>query len=195
MMLLKKIAVIILIIVLIISFGIFLGFKMYNESEQEYNTAFDNNMITPEQNIEISSLEISNIDEVKTTPNTLVIYKTYYTKCKHYIQRYEDIDISLVNLNEEEYKERVRGWNIDKFSTEEVELLKEEEAFCDEHYKLKLENDIIVIYKIKEDGTQVQYEQTEITTEYLTNEDILRLKTGIEVYGKENLSNTIEDYE
>ena len=191
----KKIAVIILIIVLIISFGIFLGFKMYNESEQEYNTAFDNNMITPEQNIEISSLEISNIDEVKTTPNTLVIYKTYYTKCKHYIQRYEDIDISLVNLNEEEYKERVRGWNIDKFSTEEVELLKEEEAFCDEHYKLKLENDIIVIYKIKEDGTQVQYEQTEITTEYLTNEDILRLKTGIEVYGKENLSNTIEDYE
>ena len=44
-------------------------------------------------------------------------------------------------------------------------------------------------------NTGEKYEQTGITTEYLTNEDILKLTTGIEVYGKENLSSTMEDYE
>ena len=48
---------------------------------------------------------------------------------------------------------------------------------------------------INEDGLETKYENTGITTEYLTNEDILKLTTGIVVYGKENLSNTIEDYE
>ena len=44
-------------------------------------------------------------------------------------------------------------------------------------------------------GNETEYLQTEITTEYLTNEDILKLTTGIEVYGKEKLTSTIEDYE
>ena len=35
----------------------------------------------------------------------------------------------------------------------------------------------------------------EPTQEFLTEEDILRLKEGITVYGKENLTSTIEDYE
>ena len=39
------------------------------------------------------------------------------------------------------------------------------------------------------------YEQTGITTEYLTEEDILKLTTGIIIFGKENLTSTIEYYE
>ena len=33
------------------------------------------------------------------------------------------------------------------------------------------------------------------SNEYLTNEDILKLTEGIVVYGKENLSSVLEDYE
>ena len=155
---------------------------------------YNENVLALEENENILLIETS-VEEERTTPNTLIIYKTYYTKCKHYIKRYEDIDVSLVNLTEKEFKEKTRGWNIEKFSSEEVELSKEEEAFCNEHYKLKLENNVIVIYKIDEVGVETEYEQTGITTEYLTKEDILKLTTGIEVYGKENLSNTMEDYE
>ena len=60
-------------------------------------------------------------------PETVAVYaeglarinidnKTYYTKCKHYIQKYENIDVSLVNLTEAEFKEKNRQWDIDKFS-------------------------------------------------------------------------------
>lgn len=191
----KKIAITISIISIVLLGAIF-GYIMF-DSQPEVNedTMLDNeNVLAIENNQEISAVQTA-VEEEKTTPNTLVIYKTYYTVCKHYIQRYEDIDISLVNLTEKEFKEKNREWSIDRFSAEEIELSKEEEVFCNEHYKLKLENDVIVIYKIDEAGKETEYEQTGITTEYLTNEDILKLTTGIEVYGKENLTSTMEDYE
>ena len=190
--------VIIICVIFIIALGILLGFKIYNNaildsrSGNALANVLDSNII--QENTEISTLETL-VEEEKTTPNTLMIYKIYYTKCKHYIQEYEDIDASLVNCTESELQERCRDWKIDQFSKEEVELSKEEEKFCNQHYKLKLENNVIVVYSVDEEGRETEYEQTGITTEYLTQEDILKLTTGIYIYGKENLTSTIEDYE
>jgi len=183
-------------IVLVILLGIVFGVLINNNDPivNEPQIVNNANILAIEENNEISVTQTS-VEEEKTTPNTLIIYKTYYTKCMHYIQRYEDIDVSLVNLTQKELKEKTKGWSIEKFSAAEIELTKEEEGFCNEHYKLKLENNVIVIYKIDENGNETEYKQTEITSEYLTNEDILKLNTGIVVYGKENLTNTIEDYE
>lgn len=183
-------------IVLIILLGMIFGFIMTNNEPilSERPTLDTENILRIEENTDTLVIETVT-EEIKTTPNTLIIYKTYYTTCNHYIRRYEDIDVSLVNLTEKELKEKLKEWDIDKFSSEEIELSKEVEAFCNEHYKLKLENNVIVIYKIDEAGNETEYEQTGIIIEYLTNEDILKLTTGIEVYGKENLTNTIEDYE
>lgn len=195
MIYLNKIVITICVILIILA-GIFFGFVMYNnEPTAEENTLENNvNIVQPEQNEENTVLETA-VEEEKTTPNTLIVYKTYYTKCKHYIQKYEDIDVSLVNLTQKELEEKIKEWDIENFSPEEIELSKEEEQFCDEHYKLILENNVIVVYKVDENGIETEYEQTGITTEYLTNEDILKLTAGIYVYGKENLTNTIEDYE
>lgn len=185
----------IIIIILIIIFGILVGVRIFKNKNDVNNAIINNNIIKQEENIEISLVETSADEKERTTPNTLIIYKTYYTKCKHYIQKYEDIDASLVNCTEDELKEKCKGWRIDKFSSKEVEMSKEEEKFCNEHYKLKLENSAIVIYNVDENGVETEYEQTGITTEYLTEEDILKLTIGIYVYGKENLTSTIEDYE
>lgn len=192
MIILKKTIFIILGVILIVLIGVIIGFNIYNK--EEYNTAFDNNMIIQKDNIEIKAIETSNTEE-KTTPNTLIIYKTYYTKCKHFIQEYKEIDIGMVNLTKSEFEEKYKHWDIDKFTSEEVEMSKEDESFCGEHYKLKLENSSIVVYSVDENGIEKEYEHTGITTEYLTTEDILKLTTGIYVYGKENLTSTIEDFE
>ena len=183
-------------IIAIIVLGIIIGINMFSNDtkKNEYNNFnngveyFDNNIVI------LNSIEISNQEE-RTTPNTLMIYKTYYTKCKHYVQEYKDIDATLVNLTENELKEKCRQWDIEKFTSGEVEMNQEKVGFCGEHYKIKLENNAIVIYSIDEDGVESEYEHTGITTEYLTDEDILKLTSGIYIYGKENLTNTIEDYE
>ena len=196
MIFLKKIVIILICIFFIVAIGVYLGVTMYNnDNKDEYNQAFDNNMSVQEENVGISVLEVSNLEEEKTTPNTLIIYKTYYTKCNHFVQEYKQIDASLVNYTEKEFKEKCKNWNVDKFSSEEVEMSKEKVAFCGEHYKIKLENSAIVIYSIDENGLETEYEHTGITTEYLTEEDILKLTSGIYVYGKENLTSTMEDYE
>ena len=195
MIYLKKTIIILICIFFISMIGTFLFIRMDNimDIDNENSMIFEN--IIQEENVIISnSIEVSEQEE-KTTPNTLIIYKTYYTKCKHFVQDYEDIDILLVNLNEEEFTEKCKNWDIEEFSSEEIVLSQEKEEFCNEHYKLKLENNNIVIYNIDENGIETEYEYTGITTEYLTEEDILKLTAGIYVYGKENLTSTIEDYE
>lgn len=193
----KKTIIILICIFLVVALGVYCGIVMYRrDNKNEYNQTFSNNMIIQEQNIKLPAIETSNIEKEKTTPNTLMIYKTYYTKCNHYVKEYKDIDVSLVNLTEDELEEMFKNkWDIDKFSSEEIEVSKEVEEYCNEHYKIKLENSTIVIYRIDENGVETEYEHTGITTEYLTEEDILKLTQGIFVYGKENLSSTIEDYE
>lgn len=187
------------LIIAIITTGIVVGIYIYNTKNNIVNESFDNNDIT-EVNInentlkEQNTIEIANKEE-KTTPNTLLVYRTYFTKCNHYINVYKDIEMNEVNLDREELQERNKGWKVEEFSAEQVILSKEEDEFCGEHYKLKLEDGIVNIYTIDEQGTETEYETTDINEEYLTNEDVLNLKEGILVYGKENLSSTIEDYE
>ena len=53
----------------------------------------------------------------------------------------------------------------------------------------------MVIYKILEDGTKQNYEQTDISTEYLSESDKIQIKEGIKINGKQNLNQLIEDFE
>ena len=190
----KKSIIIVICILIIIGLGIFFGINVFNKNNNKDLVPYDGIDNSILDNQVKASIEVSNSEE-KTTPKTLIIYKTYYTKCKHYTTKYEDIDTSLVNLTQKEFKDKCKGWTLEKFSSKEIELSKQEEKFCNEHYKIKLENNVIVIYNVYENGRETEYEQTGITTEYLTEEDILKLTTGIIIFGKENLTSTIEDYE
>ena len=135
----KNTWLIILGIILIVGLGIFVGYNMVDSPAKEYNTAFDNNMSIQDEMYNDIIIEVSNREEEVTTPNTLIIYKTYYAKCKHYVQEYKDIDASLVNLKEDELKEKSKGWKVDKFSSQEIEMSREVNKFCNQHYKIKLE--------------------------------------------------------
>ncbi len=189
----KKVIVILVSVIVVVITGIFLGMRLIEKNDNNKSLEKNNSVKLKKENLLITTTEIASQEE-KTTPNTLLVYKIYYTKCKHFIRRYENIDASKVNLTEDEFKEKYKKWRIDSFSSKEIELSKEEEKFCDEHYKLRLENDEIIVYKINENGEEKEYKKTNITKEYLTDEDILKLSNGIIVYGKENLNDAIEDY-
>ena len=185
-------------IIIIVAIGITVGINLCSNNKDIVQQNTINNKIENKNNNEIynisNTIATSNKEE-KTTPNTLIIYKTYYTKCNHYINEYKDIDISDVNLTEDEIQNKNREWTINEFSSEQVIFEKESEEFCNQHYKLKLIDNRIVIFNISEDGEEKEYKRTEISSEYLTQEDLLRLKEGITVYGKENLTRVLEDYE
>ena len=55
-------------------------------------------------------------------------------------------------------------------------------------------NNVKVIY-INEKNEEILYRVTDISLEYLSNEDVESLKQGIDVYGIQNLNQLIEDFE
>ena len=195
----KKVIYTFIIIFIIILFGIIVGIYLYNRNntvKENFNSGKTEISISNNSNNILNKNIIETINsEEKTTPNSLLVYKTYYTKCNHFINEYKDIDISMVNLTKDELQERNRDWKIEDFSSEQVIFSREIEDFCMEHFKLKLINGQLIIFIIDEEGNESEYEITDITEEYLTSEDILKLREGILVFGKENLVSTIEDYE
>lgn len=137
----------------------------------------------------------TSVIEVKTSPNTLFVFETYYKGCKHTIIERNEIPEEYVNQTEEELQEPYRDWKIKGFTTEVVSFYQEKEGICGEHYIIKENNGYIAIYQINSSGKETLKETTEIVTTYLPETDRLRLKEGIQVEGQENLNATIEDYE
>lgn len=137
----------------------------------------------------------TNSEEEKISPNCFMILKTFYKQCSHETSQHLEIPEELVNKTKEELQEKYNGWNIEKFSDTEIILSKDQEGRCGEHYIVRDNNGKVTIYEILEDGSEKEYEVTDISTEYLTDTDKINMEKGIEVYGKQNLNQLIEDFE
>ena len=74
-------------------------------------------------------------------------------------------------------------------------MYKEFDDECGEHFKLKIQDEKVVIYIVNKDGSESLYEKTNISSEYLTETDLINMQDGLEIYGKEELNKIIEDFE
>ena len=115
--------------------------------------------------------------------------------CNHLIETRKNIEEAEVNITEEELKEKFKSWEIQKFTPNEIALYKEVNEFCNEHFLLKEEDGYINIYKIDKDSNKELFKKTEISTEYLADEDLEQIRSGIEVYTEKELNRTLEDFE
>lgn len=189
--------------IIVIMIAIFFALLFYNTNNKIQN----DNIVTKIADEEIlddctdeyekmqeEMLEASTEQE-KISPNCFITFKINYRKCGHEINSYEKINKSLVNKTKEEFKKQYSDWNIEEFSDSNIVVSKNEEGYCGEHFLVQDKDGKVVIYKILEDGTKQNYEQTEISTEYLSNSDKIQIKEGIEVNGKKNLNQLIEDFE
>lgn len=138
---------------------------------------------------------ITNGQEEKVSPNCLLTLKIYYKTCGHLIEKSQNIEQNLINLTEEQLRERLPEWEIQKFTPDQIVLYKELDNFCNEHYKLKIENGYVRIYEVDEQNNEKLLKSTDISSEYLTEDDLEELKNGVEIYTKKELNKTIEDFE
>lgn len=137
----------------------------------------------------------ANTQEEKASPNCSLTTKTYYEKCGHTKSEYANLPQDLVNLTENEIQEKYPEDKIEKFSSNEIILYQEKEGECGEHYMVKDKEGTVVIYQILEDGSQKEIETTGISTEYLPETDKINMENGIQVNGKQELNQLIEDFE
>ncbi len=196
---------IVLISIIVLSIAIFLGvqtFKTQNEKKKVENQIALSETIEDdcteewkELNAENTlDLQVNTQEQERLSPNCSFTFLTKYTDCGHTSRKYINIPEQLVNATEEEVKNQYQDYEITKFSSNEVTLEREQEGECGEHYVLRDINGKIVIYSVK-NGKEEEFEKTEISTDYITETDKITLKNGLEVYGKENLNQAIEDFE
>lgn len=141
-----------------------------------------------------NEIEVSSAEE-KISPNAKFIIEKNYKGCGHTKKEIAEIPYDMVNKTQEEIEELYKDFKVESFSASEITLSKEQEGICDEHYVLKENDNKIAIYKVRNDGKEELIEQTEISVEYLPQTDLINIKNGINIYGKEELNSTLEDFE
>lgn len=137
----------------------------------------------------------ANTQEEKTSPNCSLTTKTYYQKCGHTKSEYSNLPSNFVNLTKDEIQEKYQEYEIEDFATNAIILYQQKEGDCGEHYMVKDKDGMVTIYQVLEDGSEKEIETTGITTEYLPETDKINMKNGIQVNGKQELNQLIEDFE
>ena len=119
-----------------------------------------------EQNMEESNIQIvsTSASEEKTSPNAMISFQTYYPKCEHTTIKNTQISEELVNMSEEEIKEKYKDWVLEEFSSNYIVFKTEKDGICDEHYMLKENNGYVAIYRIDESQNETLIETTGVVT-------------------------------
>ena len=159
----------------------------------ENNSYYDNNENS--NDVENSVILKTSSGEEKTTPNTLIIFESYYSKCGHSKIRSEKIANEYVNKTKEEMQKIYSDWEIKSFSSDRIELFKNENSLCGNHYIVKEENGYVTVYNINKDGQEVLSDKTDISTKYLPKDDNDLLKKGIKANSTSQLEQILADFE
>ena len=139
-------------------------------------------------------LQASAIEE-KILPTAEFAMKKVYNECGHFKFEYAELPQELVNLTEEELEAYYEDWEIEEFSPSKLILTKDINSLCDEHFIIKLGEKYVQVFHLEPDGNLVVYETTDISREYLPEEDIKKLEEGIYVFGEGKLNSVLEDFE
>ena len=106
---------------------------------------------------------------------------------------------SNANLNTSEdavTDECLDEWDdYNEYMSQRVEEANNNLSEQDTHYLLKDVYGYIEVYYLDENNDEFLYKKTDISTEYLSSEDIDDLQVGIEVVGIEALNKMLEDFE
>jgi len=200
--------IIVLIGLGVIICAIYAGNKIYKNQNEQVNKG---NMQTTDlaevieddcteqwnelQNSEQENIQANSEENIRISPNCSIIYETKYEKCGHVSKQYKNVTKDLVNKSERDINNLYPEWTVKEFEPNRVVLQKSAEGECGEHYILRASDGKIVINLLDENGKEKEYQKTDISTEYLTDTDKIEIENGLKVYGKENLSQIIEDYE
>lgn len=142
-----------------------------------------------------STIQTVNANIKKISPYAKLSIEKYFKDCGHTTTETIDIPKELVNMTEEELQKRYEKWEIKKFEEKEIHLYREIDAKCESHYVIKEEAGKVAVFAQITNQNMQYKETTNIDFESLRVEDKELIRNGIELYGEEELSSFIEDFE
>ena len=137
---------------------------------------------------------------ILTIISGIIVYRLLNKKQKEYginENTQNILEISEISeQNEEVTDECLDEWDdYNEYISERVEEASNNISEKDTHYLLKDVYGYIEVYYLDENNKEYLYKKTDISTDYLSEEDIDDLQIGIEVVGIEALNKMLEDFE
>lgn len=137
----------------------------------------------------------ANSSEIKISPNCIITFFKTYKGCGHTIKEKTFTDSDMVNLTLDDFKNLYSDWQINKFTSSDIELAKDFNGSCNEHFLVRSNDGYVCIYTIKDDNSIELKEKTDIAVKYLSLVDMNELENGVTLFGKDNLNSYIENFE
>ena len=139
-------------------------------------------------------------EEDKIGVNTKIYVSTLYGECGHSCLKEMEVTDEIINMKQEDAEEffKKKGYSINKFTTDTIELENKKNQICLEHFVIKFEDNddkFVSVYRLGENNELNLYKDTDIAKEFLTAIDNQKLEEGIEVYGIDNVEVVLEDFE
>ena len=173
--------------------SVFCGFMI--NSYLNFSKKKDENLaILAENTIGGESVDTTYVESV-VSPSAEVVITEIYKKCGHTIIKREEAPREIINLNEDKVREYYKDWNVDNFSGDEIQISRECNQICGEHYILRESDGYISISAKNDIGEYIFKGLTDIPVQYLPEADLQNLEKGIEIVGRENLNKFLEDFE
>ena len=154
----------------------------HNKNNDNANS--DNNIVQPVTSI-----------ETKISPYAILTIEKYFKNCEHTTLEKIDIPKELVNMTKEELQQKYEKWEIKKFEDKEIHLYREIDANCSSHFVVKEDEGKVAVFAQITDKNIQKKQVTNIDFETLREEDKEMIREGIELFGEEELSSFIEDFE
>lgn len=185
-----------IVILFIISIGIGVALSYVNKKGKidisAQNISGNTTEVGSEENITIQTIS----EEEKISKDTIFEVETKYEDCKHTEVNEYEAPKELINLTEEEFENNYPEYIVVSFSKDKVCLYNTLEGLCNEHFKITINDDnMIVVYKLNSDYDTEIYQETEISAEYLSIDDQQELEEGIYIYGISELNTILENFE
>ncbi len=196
--------------IVVFSAGIILGAELntigMQKQVREENKKLDSMQDIVVKNVQagwkenLNSVEDENLKTVvavqkKISPYATLTIEKFFKECGHTTIEATEIPKELVNMTEEELQKKYEKWTIKKFDEKDIQLYREIDANCSSHFVVKEEAGKVAVFAQITDRNLQWKETTNIDFESLREEDKELIREGVALYGEEELSSFIEDFE
>ena len=193
--------------IIIFSMGIILGAEL-NSIGNEKQLALETKKIDSMQDVVVKNVQSQKKEsendentqavtavEKKISPYATLTIEKYFKSCGHTTLESIEIPKELVNMTKDELQNRYEKWQIKKFEERDIYIYREIDANCASHFVVKEEAGKVAVFAQITDNNLQYQEATNIDFENLRDEDKAMIKDGVYLYGREELSSFIEDFE
>ncbi|HCC08268.1 MAG TPA: hypothetical protein DEP72_08955 [Clostridiales bacterium] len=188
-----------LIILIILALIAFAYFYNTNSNPPKNNVTIKNYSIKNDEKPDISASNIIEVAPVasiveKITPNTEIVYQYYYELDQKTVEEREQPPYYMINMAEEEFRSKYSDWEIKVFSSKQVVMQKNLNGKSPFYFRIGEKDGYIAVYYEKPVNGISLREITDTPVNTLPKDEQDKIRSGITVYGEDELIKILEDY-